>query len=61
MTASKELWDKFRAAQRVKNGDAAYAYKNAIEAANKDKEVDAAWWEKMGDDAVATTKEHVQV
>jgi hypothetical protein len=55
MMATTALWDKFRAAQRAKNGDASLAYKNAIECANKDKEVDAAWWEKQGDMAVNDT------
>jgi len=52
MTASTALWSKLRAAQDAKNADAAVAYKKAVELANKDKEVDAAWWEKQGDMAM---------
>lgn len=60
MPASPELWSKLRAAQKAKNSDAAVAYKQAVEHANKEKATDAAWWEKMGDDAmpVEETKEH---
>ncbi len=52
--ATKELWDKFRAAQKAKCGDAALAYKNAIDNSGKRKEVDAAWWERQGDMAMPT-------
>lgn len=64
MDASKALWDKFRSAQRAKNGDAALAFKNAIERTNKGEEVDAAWWENQGDMALAfpdRVRESVQV
>ena len=54
--ASKELYDKLGLAQRAKNGDAANAFKKAIELVNKGKEKDAAWWEMMGDDAMPSTK-----
>ena len=50
--ATKDLWDKFRAAQKAKNGDAALAYKNAIEQSNKGFEDRATWWEKQGDMAM---------
>lgn len=59
MSASTELWDKFRKAQKIKAGDAAFAYQHAIEHANKGKLKDAEWWEKMGDDAMPTEREHV--
>lgn len=52
MSASPALWDKLRAAQKAKNGDASNAYNKAIERANKGKLKDAEWWEKMGDDAM---------
>jgi hypothetical protein len=54
--ATKELWDKLRLAQRTKNGDAALAFKNAIECSHKGKEVDAAWWERQGDMAMPTAE-----
>lgn len=57
MAASKELWNKLRAAQDAKNVDAATAYREAVEHANKGKMKDAEWWEKMGDDAMSTKKE----
>jgi hypothetical protein len=59
--ASKALWDKLRAAQAAKNKDAADAYREAIEHVNKGKMKDAAWWERMGDDAMPASvedKEH---
>lgn len=56
MGASTALWDKLRAAQKAKNGDAANAYTKAIERANKGKLKDAEWWERWGDDAMGTTK-----
>lgn len=52
MSASQALWDKFRKAQKIKAGDAAFAYQHAIESENKGKTKDAEWWEKMGDDAM---------
>ena len=53
--ATNALWDKLRLAQREKNGDAAFAYKNAIDRANKGKAEDAAWWERQGDAAMPTS------
>jgi hypothetical protein len=52
------LWKKLHAAQDAKNADAAIAYKNAIERANKGKIADAEWWANQGDEAmpVATEK-----
>jgi hypothetical protein len=57
MSASQALWDKFRKAQKIKAGDAAFAYQHAIDLENKGKMKDAEWWEKMGDDAMPT-EEH---
>jgi hypothetical protein len=57
MAASKELWDKLRAAQKAKNKDASDAYRNAVDHANKDKVADAAWWERMGDEAMPVEKD----
>ena len=56
MSATQALWDKFRAAQKSKNGDAAFAYQHAIDLQNKGKMKDAEWWEKMGDDAAGVQK-----
>ena len=61
MMATTALWNKFNAAKAAKNGGASLAYKNAIECANKDKEVDAAWWEKQGDIEMPTAVETSKV
>jgi len=52
VTASQELWKKFRAAQQLRNEDASVAYRRAIEHADKGKASDAEWWEKQGDTAM---------
>jgi hypothetical protein len=61
--ATKALWDKLRLAQDTKNGDAALAFKNAIDRSNKGKTAEAAWWEQQGDLATnfVPTREHVKV
>jgi hypothetical protein len=56
MSASTELWNKYRRAQKIKAGDAAYAYQHAIEHANKGKTANAEWWERQGDLAMPVEK-----
>jgi hypothetical protein len=58
--ATKELWEKLRLAQQIKAGDAANAFKKAIELANKGKEVDSAWWERQGDMAMPSVEQPVR-